>query len=362
MADKYIREEIMKVLSRFLNWATGSWRRNARPGNLYCLLNYTWVAQAAGVAVELQVPDYLDSGPKTIDELARLTGKSEPLLAQLMRALAGFGIFACDRRGRYRNTAISAPLVSRRGSWLRAYVFFWRRQLYASGNAMLEMLRTGRTAFAIAHGKPAYELFGSDEEQRRIFMDFMGLATDWQNPAILEFFDFRPYRHVVDVGGGQASFIAAILRANPHMKGTIFDRPHAGQAVAERLAECGLTDRCGFEGGDFFQSVPAGADLYTLKHVLPDWSDEDAVRILRNVAAAMSPDSLLLIIEGVMDERNRRDQILKMRDLEEMIYAGGRMRTRKELQAIIEGAGLVWERTVPTAVVDCSLLYCRKRG
>ncbi len=250
------------------------------------------------------MPDHLDSGPKTIDELAQLTGTNRPLLEQVMRALAGFGIFARDSQGRYRNTAKSAPLVCERSSWLRAYVFFWRRQLYASGNAMLEMLRTGRTAFAIAHGKPPYELFACDEEQRRIFMDFMGLATEWQNPAILEFFEFRPYRQVIDVGGGQASFITAILQANPHMRGTIFDKPHMEQSVAERLAQSGLSDRCTFAGGNFFEAVPAGADLYTLKHVLTDWSYNDAVRILANIAVAMSPDSLLLIIEGVMDERN----------------------------------------------------------
>ncbi len=52
---------------------------------------------------------------------------------------------------------------------------------------------------------------------------------------------------------------------------------------------------------------------------------------------------------------------MKMRDLEEMIYAGGRMRTKDELQAICRSAGLIWERTLPTAVVDCTLIHARKR-
>jgi len=352
----------MKMLSRFWNWVTWQWRQEARPRNLYCLLNYTWVAQAVGVVTELKVADYLDCGPKTIKELADLTGTREPLLEQVMRTLAGFGIFATDWEGRYRNTAISAPLISRRSSWLRAYVLFWQCQLYASGKAMLEMLRNGHTAFAIAHGKPAYELYSCDEEQRRIFTDFMSAVTDWQNPTILEFFDFRPYRHIVDVGGGQASLMTAILQANLHLRGTIFDMPHMEKPATERLGQSALLDRCSFVGGNFFEAVPPGADLYTIKHVLSDWPDCDAVRILSNIRAAMSPSSLLVIIDGIVDERDGRDQILKMRDLEEMILAGGHVRSKREFQAILQSAGLQWERTVPTAVIDCNLIHARKRS
>jgi hypothetical protein len=351
----------MNTLSRFWYWATKNLRRQARPTSLYCLLNYTWVAQALCAAVELNVADHLDSGAKTVEELASLTGSQPPLLEQVMRCLAGFGVFALDRNGRYRNRA-SSPLMPIRAPWFRAYVLFWKYHLYPSAGAMLEMVRTGRSAFAVAHGKPPYEWYTGDAQQARIFDDFMSLVTDWQNPAIVASFDFRPFAHVLDVGGGRASFISAILKANPHLKGTIFDQPHMAQSATERLGQEGLLDRCEFVGGNFFESVPTGADLYAIKHVLPDWPDADAVKILANVAKAMSPDSLLLIVDGIMDRRNGRDQLLKMRDLEEMIYTGGRMRTKNDFLNILEAAGLKWVRSLPSAIPDCELIYVRRQS
>ena len=281
------------------------------------------------VAMELNVPDHLDSGAKSIEELAILTGSQPPLLEQVMRCLAGFGIFALDRKGRYRNPLALSPFMPIREPWFRAYVLFWKYHLYPSAGAMLDMVRTGARAFSIAHGKPPYEFYRADGQQGRIFNDFMSLVTDFHNPAILEFFDFRPFSRVLDVGGGRASFISAILKANPHLQGTVFDQPHMAEPATERLRQEGLIDRCQFAGGNFFESVPPGADLYTLKNVLIDWADADAAKILANISKAMSPNSLLLIIDGIMDERNRRDQILKMRDLEEMIYSGGRVRSKK---------------------------------
>jgi hypothetical protein len=309
--------------------------------------------------MELNVPDHLESGGKTINELALLTCSQPEQLEQVMRCLAGFGFFALDRKGRYRSPRLSFTCI--RSPWFRAYMLFWKYHVYPSAGAMLETVRTGRSAFTVAHGKPAYELYGADAEQGRIFDDCMSLVTDWQNPAILKSFDFGPFSHILDVGGGRASFISAVLTANPHLRGTIFDLRHVADQAKERLRQEDLLDRCEFVGGDFFVSVPTGADLYIIKKVLPDWPDTDAVKILANVSRAMSPGSLLLVIDGIMDERNRCDQLLKMRDLEEMIYTGGRMRAKKDFLAIFEAAGLRWERTVPTGIVDCELIHVRRQ-
>ena len=77
--------------------------------------------------------------------------------------------------------------------------------------------------------------------------------------------------------------------------------PSAGLIARERIQRAGLADRCECVGGNFFESVPQGADYYIIKHVLHDWDDEHAMEILRNVRKAAGPHSKLLVIEGLVE-------------------------------------------------------------
>jgi hypothetical protein len=323
-------------------------------------MNDAWVAQAVYVAVQLEVPDHLSTGPKTVEELAQLTGADQQRLAQVLRALAGYRVLATDAQGRYHNTRASRAHLCQNASWFRSYAIVWGHQLYAAGGAMLEMVQTGRTAFEIAHGQSIYEMYRCDAEQGRRFVEFMSQTTDWQHAAILEAFDFRPYRHVVDVGGGRAGLITAILRANSHLRGTILDQPHMRETASSRIEEAGLSERCAFVGGSFMEEIPAHGDLYVIKHVLHDWNDVDTERILACVADAMSSTATLVIIEGVMDERDGFGQIAKARDLEQMIWTSGAVRTKAEFEKLLHAAGLELDRIIHTRVVDASLLVARK--
>jgi hypothetical protein len=87
----------------------------------------------------------------------------------------------------------------------------------------------------------------------------------------------------------------------PHLRGTCVDRPEVCDR-ARRDLEPGLRHRLTFSGGDFFESVPAGADLYILKNVLHNWGDERAMAILRPIAVALGgvEHGRLLIIEPVI--------------------------------------------------------------
>jgi hypothetical protein len=55
-------------------------------------------------------------------------------------------------------------------------------------------------------------------------------------------------------------------------------------------------------GGDFFQRVLLGADAGTLRRIIHDWADDEAMVILKNVRPAMKPSSTLALIEEVIAE------------------------------------------------------------
>jgi SAM-dependent methyltransferase len=100
-------------------------------------------------------------------------------------------------------------------------------------------------------------------------------------------------------------------------------------------------------GGDFFESVPAGADGYVLSRVIHDWNDERALKILQNCRRAIRPDGRLLLIEGVVTPPNEPDSN-KFLDVW-FIGGGGQERNEAEFRALLAQAGFELKRVIATA-------------
>jgi nucleotide-binding universal stress UspA family protein len=142
------------------------------------------------------------------------------------------------------------------------------------------------------------------------------------------------------------------------MTGTVFDLPLLADDARRYLADAGLELRTDFEGGDFFQEVPAGADAYLLKYILHDWDDDQAVRILQSCRQAAGADGAVLVFEHVIPERvedSSADRFVVGMDLIMMGY-GGRERTLREYAALFERAGLTLHQATPGPTSGFSLL------
>ena len=161
--------------------------------------------------------------------------------------------------------------------------------------------------------------------------------------AVAASYNFSGLHTVVDVGGGNGTLLAGILKATPELRGVLFDLPHVAARARDRLAEHGLLDRCSVVGGDFFEEVPRGADAYLLKHVIHDWDDASARRILETCRRAMAPGSKLLIVEGVYPVRidaSRASRSAASNDVNMLVCTGGRQRAEVEFRELYERAGL----------------------
>ena len=111
----------------------------------------------------------------------------------------------------------------------------------------------------------------------------------------------------------------------------------------------GVADRCTVVAGSFFDTVPAGADAYTMRHVLHDWHDDDAVRILDVVRQAIADNGTLLAVERLIQLPNH-GTAAKFSDLNMLVAAGGRERTPAEFAAMFERAEFRLEHVVPAGV------------
>src|SRR5258708_21670710 len=105
---------------------------------------------------------------------------------------------------------------------------------------------------------------------------WMQFNTEAMRDAVASAYDFTGLLSMVDIGGGRGTLIAGLLKANPGLRGTVFDI-EAGSAETEAyLKEEGVDDRCAISRGSFFDDVPSGHDAYVLKSIIHDWNDEKA--------------------------------------------------------------------------------------
>ena len=170
--------------------------------------------------------------------------------------------------------------------------------IIAALNELPRTLQTGTTGMELAHGMPIFEYLTRHPDAGRRFDLVMTLAQEGEPEAVAETYDFTGVRSLVDVGGGNGTALAVMLARHPHLDGVLFDLPAVIERGAPGLAALG--ERCDLVGGDFFASLPAGADAYLLSHVIHDWDDDRALTILRNCRDAMSSDGKLLLVEMVI--------------------------------------------------------------
>jgi hypothetical protein len=314
------------------------------------------VSRALQVAAELGVADALAGGPKQRSAIARDVGADPATLHRLLRALASFGVFEEQTDGRYANTPRSELLRSDvPGSMRNLARMYGDAAPWQAWSGLEHSVRSGEPSFAHVHGTPMFEFLAAHPESARRFDEAMVASSRLMNAAIVEAYDWAQFGTLVDVAGGMGSTLAAILRANPALRGVLFDLGHVIERAREHLREQGVAERCSTQSGSFFDAAPAGADAYFMKHILHDWSDADCLRILGNCAKAMSDRAKLLVCEKLVPPGNGFS-VAKIMDLVMLVQTdGGRERSEAEFRELFERAGLRLARVVQTRA-DNSIL------
>jgi len=269
--------------------------------------------QAIHVAAKFALADLVASGPKSISELAEATHSHGPSMARLLRALTSLGIFAEDTTGRFQQTALSDTLRSDHPESVRPFAMMLGAHfVWEPSGALEQTVRTGQPAFERIYGAPFFDYMAGHPEDAAVFNAAMSSSPAYLD-AIVGAYDFSKLERIVDVGGGYGLLLAAILSANPRLRGVLYDLPSVVApflqtkeglpsvvAGASALRKEPISQRCEIIGGDFFKGVPAGADAYLLKGIIHDWNDEAALKILKNCRRAISPDGTLLLVETVL--------------------------------------------------------------
>ena len=288
------------------------------------------------VAVTLRIAEHIDGGVTTIDALAASAGADANSLLRVLRHLVGQGIFDEPVPGRF---ALNDPARALMQPALRLNLDldgFGGRMTHA-WESLLAAVRSGAPGYHEVFGRPFWSDLEANPDIAASFDALMGPDGHGPpDPEVLVTGDWVSIRTIVDVGGGNGSLLAAILRARPHVRGILVDRTQTVARSSEVFRTAGVMDRATAVGQSFFDPLPAGADLYLLKSVLADWPDAEATAILARCAEAARPGGRVLILNGVWPD----EETAPAQDVLMMVLVGGKERTLSEFRPLARQAGL----------------------
>ncbi|MEU5300075.1 methyltransferase [Streptomyces noursei] len=311
--------------------------------NVLVTLAYGAMAShTVGAAVRLGVVDRIGDGARAADDLAAECAAQPLSFTRLLRALTGLGLLTEPTPGHFAVTAVGAQLRGDIPGSLRSVArMFTDPTMLRAWECLDDSVRTGTPAFDAVHGTDFFGYLAEHPDLSAEFNAAMSQATRHTAELLPTAFPFEHFGTVADLGGGDGTLLAGVLRAHPALRGIVFDRAEGLAQAGPRLAADGLTDRCSLVTGDFFATAPEGADLYLLKSVIHDWNDEQCGQILGHVRRVVPDHGRLLIVEPVLPDvaDPSADVISYLSDLNMLVNVGGRERTREDFERLCGAAG-----------------------
>jgi hypothetical protein len=331
---------------------------------LFALILDMFFSMSLQEAIHLRIADHLSDGPKSADVLAKQIGVKEDMLLLLMRVMCTKdifieveeGVFAHTGKSRYLQTDIPGSMVSM-SDMVRSD---WQRKSWTP-EALTYTMQTGKSAFEHVFGEGLWNYMGKHPEEQATLSKALTSLSVALNEMIAEACDLTGRHSLVDLGGGEGSFLATLLLQHPEMTGTVFDLPSVIERAQTQKVRPELAGRWTCQAGSFFQNVKEGGDAYFLKQVLHDWNDEDCLKILSSCRRAIAPAGKLFIIEYIPPKPpNKSTPFLVMSMVLRQSNEGGHQRTEEHLRRLLDQTGFEFVSLTPTNA-DNSILEARAR-
>jgi len=298
---------------------------------------------AVHVVATLRVANHIEAGHTAIADLARAAKADPEYLGRVLHHLVSKGLFAEPQPGVFALNELARGLL---GDVSGFDLDSFGARMAHSWGTLLSAVRTGKPAYHEAFGLPFWDDLAAHPKLAESFnqlMSYAGHGTPDPN-ILIDPADWAGIKTVVDVGGGTGALLAEILRAHPHVHGTLVDLPGTVAESRAVFEAAGVAGRATLVGQSFFDPLPAGADVYTLRKVLGDWPDTEARAILARCADAArrtdgTPSGRVVVFTEAGPGESGGAELLML------VLLGGKGRSADELQVLGREAGLEMRAT-----------------
>ncbi|MBV8485580.1 MAG: methyltransferase [Verrucomicrobia bacterium] len=294
--------------------------------------------QIASAIASYSIADHLAKGPATADEIAAWEGIDPQPTFRLLRACASLGLVTYDGN-RFTATPLLGTLRSDVPGSLRSLAIAWAAPgHWQPWGRFTSALKTGEPQTFSTLGASAWDYYKQQPAEGAAFTRAMQGLTSGLVNDVVQVLDTSNVKLAADIGGGSGILLHGLLAANPHLKGIVVDLPEVVGSAEIAARELGLSNRSTTLPSSFFEYVPP-ADLYLLKHVLHDWSDDESLSILSRCRESIRAGGKIAVVEILLGEVGGEPALGPLMDLNMMTLVTGRERTQDEYRRLIEKAG-----------------------
>ena len=298
--------------------------------SVFALLESIILARALFVAADLDIAEHLALKPMTVDEIALITNVQPSPLGRLLHFLELNEVFVCNN-GYYNLTDFAQTMRAGHPQTIRPFLLHDDETRWNSFGHLVYSIKTGQASFDMLYGQNYFDYTKKDSLLSSRFNDAMAIISDQEDILIAKILTFKNV--VADIGGGKGQLLNEIIKAHQVKKAILFDLPETISQVDK------LNETCITQGGSFFEPINIKADIYIMKRILHDWDDAQALQILKNISQAMTINSKLYIIDGVLD-CSQDKKLLAAIDLALLTIFQGRERTKAEFELLTNQANL----------------------
>ena len=328
----------------FRRWAAGFpltrpiAQRRAR--GLFDLVAGFVYSQVLLACVRLRLFDMLAEEPQTLSALAPRLGLSEDAAQRLLMAAVSLDLVERRSRGRFGLGPLGAPLV---GDAAIASMVEHHADLYVDLADPVALLRGEARTSALANYWPYAAAEAPGTLAADVVTPYSALMSASQtlvSDEVLDAYSFDSHQRLLDVGGGEGTFLSAVAARAPHLKLVLFDLPAVAERARVKFAEQGLSARTTVAGGSFFSDpLPTGCDVISLVRVIFDHDDARALQILKAVRRAMPDGGTLLLTEPMSGTRGAEAMGDAYFGFYLLAMGKGRSRSAAQLTELLIAAG-----------------------
>lgn len=348
--QKYPPAKILKFFERF-RYLLVRLSRRLTPANVAIIeiVQGFYVTKAIGVAAGLNLAELLKKGEKTVTELANLTHTHEDSLYRLMRMLASQGIFIEKKNKYFINNRLSETLLDRQDSMRHMVIHQVNGINWKMFEKLDHVVKTGNNAAQEILGMDVFEYLEKNPDKNEIYNQAMTNNSLMLSYSILSEYNFSRAKTIVDIGSGQGILLSMILLKYNHIQGKVFDLQHVVEGAKKIAEEYKVSDRMEFIPGNFFENIPQGGDIYLLKSIIHNLSDNQCINLLKKIKGVLPQNGKILIFEPVI-ENNNRYSFAKLYDIQMLVSRqGGKERTKENFKELISKSDLKLNKVIQTA-------------
>lgn len=315
------------------------------PVQVLQMLMGLWVSQILAAAARFGAADAIARGVTSSDDIAAEAGADRDTFYRLLRAAATCGILTETASRTFALTPLGECLrTDAPGSLKDLIIAECAPGHWLPWGQLYDAVKSGRSFASEVLGMNVWDYYAKNHDEALSFARGMGNLSAMVSQDVARLYDAKPFKTIVDIGGSQGVLLRGLLAQNADARGIIFDLPDVIEGAKHAFAD---DNRIDFVAGDFFSSVPAGADLYVLKSILHDWPDERCAAILRNIRSASKAGAKLLVVEMLLPDHPQPTPVAFM-DLNMLVMLNGRERTAAELTKLLGDNGFNVARVIPT--------------